>query len=82
MRNGNISITGLTPEMFESATDPILKCSNLYKTLCNTIIKLKEMYHHDDIVKVLMLMKCNYYRQTPLVKILIFFFLDIHICCI
>ncbi|XP_060839023.1 gamma-tubulin complex component 6-like isoform X1 [Rhopalosiphum padi] len=42
-RNGNISISGLTPEMFESATDPILKCSNLYKIISNTINKWKDM---------------------------------------
>ncbi|XP_027851276.2 gamma-tubulin complex component 6-like isoform X2 [Aphis gossypii] len=42
-RNGNISISGLTPEMFESATDPILECSNLYKVISSTINKWKEM---------------------------------------
>ncbi|CAI6367853.1 unnamed protein product [Macrosiphum euphorbiae] len=42
-RNGNISISGLTPEMFESATDPILECSNLYKVINITITKWKEM---------------------------------------
>jgi len=42
-RNGNISISGLTPEMFESATDPILECSNLYKKISSTITKWKEM---------------------------------------
>uniref|UniRef100_A0A2H8TK13 Gamma-tubulin complex component n=1 Tax=Melanaphis sacchari TaxID=742174 RepID=A0A2H8TK13_9HEMI len=42
-RNGNISISGLTPEMFESATDPILECSNLYKIISSTINKWKEM---------------------------------------
>lgn len=50
-RNGNISISGLTPEMFESATDPILACSNLYKIICNTIMKWKEM-SDDSIIKV------------------------------
>lgn len=52
--NGNISITGLTPEMFESATDPILKCSNLYKTLCSIITKWKKICP-DDIIKVLII---------------------------
>jgi hypothetical protein len=50
-RNGNISINGLTPEMFESATDPILECSNLYKIICNTVTKWKEK-SDDSIVKV------------------------------
>lgn len=49
--NGNISITGLTPEMYESATDPVLECANLYKMLCTTIIKWKESCD-DSIVKV------------------------------
>lgn len=42
-RNGNISINGLTPEMFESATDPILECSNLYKIISSTIVKWKKI---------------------------------------
>lgn len=50
-RNGNISINGLTPEMFESATDSILECSNLYKIICDTITKWKEK-SDDSIVKV------------------------------
>lgn len=50
-RNGNISIIGLTPEMFESATDPILECSNLYKMLSSTIIKWKKTCY-DSIAKV------------------------------
>jgi len=50
-RNGNISISGLTPEMFESATDPILECSNLYKIISNTINKWKEMCDN-SIIKV------------------------------
>lgn len=50
-RNGNISISGLTPEMFESATDPILECSNLYRIISRTITKWKEMCDN-SIVKV------------------------------
>jgi len=50
-RNGNISIAGLTPEMFESATNLILKCSNLYKIVSTTIIKWKETCE-DSVLKV------------------------------
>lgn len=49
--NGNISITGLTPEMFWSVTKPILKCTNMYKKLCITMSKWKEVCD-DIIVKV------------------------------
>lgn len=50
-KNGNISISGLTPEMFESAMDPILECSNLYKMICITITKWNEI-SDNNIVKV------------------------------
>lgn len=50
-KNGNISVSGLTPEMFESASDPILECSNLYKNICSTINKWKEI-SDNHIIKV------------------------------
>ncbi|XP_025414024.1 gamma-tubulin complex component 6-like isoform X2 [Sipha flava] len=65
-RNGNISINGLTPEMFESATDPILECSNLYKIICNTVTKWKEK-SDDSIVKAFIFAMSNImndYEQT------------------
>lgn len=48
-RNGNISISDLTPDMFESATEPILECSNLYKMISSTIIKWKEICNNSII---------------------------------
>jgi len=50
-QNGNISMIGLTPEMFESATNSIIECSNLYKMLRNTLTKWKDI-SNDSIVKV------------------------------
>lgn len=50
--NGNISITGLTPEMTGSILACVLKCTNLYKKLCITMSKWKEICD-DLIVKVL-----------------------------
>lgn len=50
-RNGNISIIGLTPDIFESATDLILECSNLYKILSSTIIEWKKICD-DSITEV------------------------------
>lgn len=53
--NGNISMTGLTPEMFHTAMDSILECSNLYKMLRRTLIKWKETCDNDSIAKVLII---------------------------
>jgi len=44
-------MTGLTPELFESATKSILECSNLYKMLRNTINKWEKTCD-DSITKV------------------------------
>lgn len=81
--NGNISMAGLTPEMFESAIDPILECSNLYKMLRCSINKWKDMCD-DNIAKVLLQLKYdfNFYEicQQFLYKFILF--LGIYFCCI
>lgn len=77
-RNGNISISGLTPEMFESATDPILECSNLYKIICDTMMKWQEI-SNDSIIKVYVMFIIFIYLLYSLY--LLFLFIGLHFCC-
>lgn len=56
-------MTGLTPEMFQTAMDSILECSNLYKMLRRTLTKWKESCDGDSIAKVLIInIIINYYQ--------------------